>query len=223
MLINLIKAFLTNRMQAVRIRDSLSDWMPLRGGIPQGTKLVVILFAVLTNNLLTDWHLGIKFVDDPTALEILPRNEISLLHMAANDIYTVAIEHRMRLNPKKCKEILIHFMHHHNFSLRTITIGNTSEEQVSSYKLLGITISNDLEWGPHVENIVKKASKRLYALRVLKKVNVPNAAIQSLLNNCKAYSRVRSAGVAKYTSMSVLQARGATKTSIIHHISSTQL
>ena len=60
-------------------------------------------------------------------------------------------------------------MHHHNFSLRTITIGNTSVEQVSSYKLLGITISNDLKWGPHVENIVKKASKHLYALRVLKK------------------------------------------------------
>ena len=34
MLINWIKAFLTNRMQAVRIGDSLSDWKPLRGGIP---------------------------------------------------------------------------------------------------------------------------------------------------------------------------------------------
>ena len=28
----------------------------MRGGIPQGTKLVVILFAVMTNSLLADWH-----------------------------------------------------------------------------------------------------------------------------------------------------------------------
>ena len=29
-------------------------------------KLDVILFAVMTNNLLRDWHLGIKFVHDTT-------------------------------------------------------------------------------------------------------------------------------------------------------------
>ena len=156
-------------MQAVRIGESLSDWMPLRGGIPQGPKLGVILFVVMTNNLLSDWHLRIKFVDGTTALEILPRNGISLLQMAVNDINTFAIEHSMKLNPKNCKEMLINFMHHHYFSLRAITIGNTSVERVSSYKLLGITISNDLKWGPHVRTIVKKASKRLYALRVLKK------------------------------------------------------
>ena len=69
-LINWIKAFLTNRKQAVRIGNSLSDWKSPNGGIPQGTKLGVILFAAMTNNLLQNWHLRIKFVDDTTALEI---------------------------------------------------------------------------------------------------------------------------------------------------------
>ena len=53
-LINWIRAFLTGKSQAVRIENSLSDWKSPRGGIPQGTKLGVILFAVLTNNLLRD-------------------------------------------------------------------------------------------------------------------------------------------------------------------------
>ena len=44
-LINWIKAFLTNRKQAVRIGNSLSDWKSPNGGIPQGTKLGIILFA----------------------------------------------------------------------------------------------------------------------------------------------------------------------------------
>ena len=105
-LINWIRAFLTGRLQAVRIGNSLSDWKSPRGGIPQGTKLGVILFAVMTNNLLRDWHLRIKFVDDTMALEILPRNGISLLNVAVNDIHKFSIEHNMKLNSKKCKEML---------------------------------------------------------------------------------------------------------------------
>ena len=41
----------------------------------------------MTNNLLCEWHLRIKFVDDTTALEIQPRNGISLLNVAVNDIH----------------------------------------------------------------------------------------------------------------------------------------
>ena len=33
---------------------------------PIGTKLGVIVFAVMTNKFLCDWHLRIKFVDDTT-------------------------------------------------------------------------------------------------------------------------------------------------------------
>ena len=38
-----IRAFLTETSQAVRIRNALSDWKSPRAGIPQGTKLGVIL------------------------------------------------------------------------------------------------------------------------------------------------------------------------------------
>ena len=42
-------------------------------------------------------------------------------------------------------------------------------ERVPSYKLLGVYISSDLKWNQHVEYITKRANKRLYALRILKK------------------------------------------------------
>ena len=129
-LINWIKAFLTNRKQAVRIGNSLSDWKSPNGGIPQGTKLGVILFAAMTNNLLRNWHLRIKFVDDTTALEILPRNGTSLLNLTVSDIQSFSVEHNMKLNPKKCKEMLINFMHNHNFSLRPIVMGGNLIQRV---------------------------------------------------------------------------------------------
>ena len=56
-----IAAFLTNRKQAVKIDGVLSDWKTVKGGVPQGTKLGVILFIVMTNNLLCDWYLRTKF------------------------------------------------------------------------------------------------------------------------------------------------------------------
>ena len=106
-LVNWISAFLSRRSQAVRIGNSLSDWKSPAGGITQGTKLGVILFAVMTNNLLHEWHLRIKVVDDTTALEILPRNGISLLNVAVSDIHKFSIEHNVKLNPKKSKVMLI--------------------------------------------------------------------------------------------------------------------
>ena len=62
-LYNWINAFLSNRSrkQAVRIGGTLSDWKSPNGGIPQGTKLGVILFSVMTNKLISDWHLRTKF------------------------------------------------------------------------------------------------------------------------------------------------------------------
>ena len=59
-LLSWISAFLFNRRQAVRIGSVLSQWQTLKGGIPQGTKLGVVLFMVMTNNLLANWRLRTK-------------------------------------------------------------------------------------------------------------------------------------------------------------------
>jgi hypothetical protein len=47
-----------------------------------------------------------KFVDDTSALEIIPRNSISLLNFAVSEIHEFSNDHNMKLNPKKCKEML---------------------------------------------------------------------------------------------------------------------
>ena len=86
-LLSWILAFLTSRKQAVRIGRTLSDWLTLKGGVPQGTKLGVILFTIMTNKLLSDWQLRIKYVDDTSALEIIPRNSPSLLNVVASNIH----------------------------------------------------------------------------------------------------------------------------------------
>ena len=59
-----------------------------------------------------------------------------------------------------------------DFTTRPIILSNNTVERVTTYKLLGIIISNDLKWSEHINRISKKASKRLNCLRILEKVGV---------------------------------------------------
>ena len=45
-------------------------------------------------------------------------------------------------------------------------------EQVHSFKLLSVTIDDDLKWSTHVNTIFSKASSRLYFLKVLKRCSL---------------------------------------------------
>ena len=106
----------------------------------------------MTNRLLSDWHLRIKFVDDTSGLEIIPRNSISLLDCAPSDIHNFTIAHNMKLNPTtcKCKEMFVNFLHNYLniiIIVNPIIIGNNVVEQVKCYKILGIILSDDLNIG----------------------------------------------------------------------------
>ena len=60
-------AFLLYRSQFVRIGNYTSTEQYTIGGIPQGTKLAPILFALMVNDPISTWRPRIKFVDDLTA------------------------------------------------------------------------------------------------------------------------------------------------------------
>ena len=83
-IIRWIKAFLTGRAQCVKFGMATSSWKKVNGGLPQGTKLGPLLFAILVNPLLKDWQGRVKFVDDTTVLEIIPRCSPSLMHVVVD-------------------------------------------------------------------------------------------------------------------------------------------
>ena len=51
-------------------------------------------------------------------------------------------------------------------------------------KLLGLTISDDLTWNAHVNEVVKKASKKLYFLVQLKRSRLPPSDLVRLYLSC---------------------------------------
>ena len=67
-----IRAFLTNRRQAVTIGGNMYDCKAFNGGVPQGMKLGVILFSVMTNRLLPTGRYTSSSLMTQSAIEILP-------------------------------------------------------------------------------------------------------------------------------------------------------
>ena len=78
----------------------------------------------------------------------------------------------MRLNPKKCKEMIINFLQYRLPFQNTLQVGGNTIERVSSYKLLGVYLQSDLAWNLHCDYITKKANKRFYILRILRRVRI---------------------------------------------------
>ena len=85
----------------------------------------------------------------------------------------------MCINFKKTKELTVSFSkktpHFHSLQID----GNVLET-VKETKLLGVWLSSDLKWTTHIEYICRKASKRLYALRMLKRSGVSSVDLRAV-------------------------------------------
>ena len=60
----------------------------------------------------------------------------------------------------------------------------TNYLRLSTVKLLGVTITQDLKWNTHVENIVQKAAKRIYLLKQLKRADLDPKSVIRLYCSC---------------------------------------
>ena len=83
----------------------------------------------------------------------------------------------------KCKELKIDFKKIKQ-SFAPISINNLDLDVVSNVKILGVTITDTLQWNNHVTEIIKKANKRLYFIKLLKRASVPQMDILNFYCTC---------------------------------------
>ena len=166
--------FLTDRRQSVRLRGAISDSLPITCGVPQGTKSGPLGFLILINDALIDTPQRYKYVDDCTIASSIniTNPDHSPLQGTLDSLQQWTTDNHVTINAQKSVTMFF------SFAKRpppppSLTIGANTLETVATFKLLGVTIDNQLKFDPHVANIVKSASYRLHMLRRLKSFGVP--------------------------------------------------
>ena len=109
-----------------------------------------------------------KCVDDTTTSEVVAKGGASNAQHIADCVSQWSLDNRVQLNSEKCKELRISFTKKQS-EFHPILVNGNQLEVVRSPKLLGVIIITDLSWNEHINETVKKASKRLYFLVQLKR------------------------------------------------------
>ena len=77
--LNWIKSFLTNRRPRVKVGGSISDWSKVKSGVPQGSVLCPILFAIYINDMPEVISNSCKlFADDTKIFGEISKLEVNL-------------------------------------------------------------------------------------------------------------------------------------------------
>ncbi len=87
------------------------------------------------------------------------------------------MQNNMKINSDKCATLTVCFMKNIP-RLPHLHISTTDLQTVDCVKILGILIRSDLKWDKHADQIYRKATNKIYILKLLKHFHL---SIQGLL------------------------------------------
>jgi hypothetical protein len=175
---NLIVSFLTNRYQRVFYNNNEFEYLSINRGVPQGTILGPILFAIFIDDLnpIKNNTMFIKYADDVTV--IMPcQAESDGFVDEVNNVLTWAVSNNIEINKTKTKEMVFKFKLSVGFPLLIPDI-----ERVDEVKLLGILINNRLDWKSHINFICKKLAQRSFLIYYFKRNGFSTKELYVLYN-----------------------------------------
>ena len=189
--------YLSGRTQAVYVDGSLSSFLPVNVGVPQGSILGPLCYVLFTNDLPetvldtsshAHWsHLtshceqcgGVCcFADDSTySVSSLSQEDLQdKLNSRYATLSSYMGNSRLKLNDDKTHLLIMATKQKHRLLNMNIRINTPDEEiePIKSEKLLGVIIQNDLKWNNYIlhndKSLIKQLSSRLNALRIISNV-----------------------------------------------------
>ena len=194
--LKLLKCYLTNRTQKCEVNGCTSNENDVKCGVPQGSILGPLFFLLYINDLpaCLKSTKPCLFADDTnitatgeclSSIENSVNSDLENLRLMANKLsLNVAktefqiIASKQMLKKTADKHINIH-------------IENKSIKRVLQCKTLGVTVDDCLNWKANTDNICKKVSSGIYALKQMKDfvdqktlMSLYNAIIQPYFSYC---------------------------------------
>lgn len=191
---NLIKSFLENRRQQVRVNDILSNVNNLNYGVPQGTVLGPLLFIVYINDLLDlDLECSIFCFADDTTILIHDLNKFNLIRKATKIMSTIKnwfnansleinfnktcyipfsiskvksldINEPIKIHDDTCQDINL---------IGTCNCNYVCIRGKETVKYLGVMIDKFLKWNFHIDSVIKKLRSMFGRFKALNNILSP--------------------------------------------------
>ena len=144
-----------------------SSWVPVISGVPQGSILGRILFAVFINDLrevVSGGSSEAMYADDTKLYRnINSTTDSESLQQSLSNLNTWSNDNNIRFNAEKCKVLSVNRKKNpvnYNYNL-----GPSSLLRVGKKKDLGVIVTNNLVWNTHIDTITAKANKMLGLLK----------------------------------------------------------
>ena len=148
------------RRQRVIFKGSLSGWSSVTSGVPQGSVLGPILFSLFVNDINTVVSSPLfQFADDHSIVRpIYSDSDHAILQQDIENVFKWSMANRLPLNLSKCSVMHMTRSDSPKFC-SSYSMGDAILNEVSDFKLLGVTFSKDLSFGTHINNVTNKISK----------------------------------------------------------------
>ena len=188
MLLELLKDFLSGRLQRVVINGQASNWEEVLAGVPQGSILGPLLFLIYVNDLPLNIESAVKIFADDTSLfsKENPTNSIILNNDMVN-ISNWANQWKLSFNPDITKQAVeVYFSRKISTNTPSIILFNGNPVSVEPFqKHLGLYLDNKLSFEQHLEEKIAKVNKIIGLISRLRSL-LPR---HSLLTIYKAFAR----------------------------------